>query len=95
MIIIAGHFRVPVDRRQAFVDAHADLVTRARRFPGCLDLAVTADSVDPARVNNMEMWRSEEDLQAWRKVCNPPKTGIAIAGGTVQKHHISHTEPPF
>ncbi len=95
MIVIAGHFNVPAAQRDAFVAAHADLVTRARQFPGCIDLAVTADTVDPTRVNNMEVWRSEEDLQAWRKVCNPPKTGVKIEGDAVLKHHVSHSGPPF
>lgn len=92
LILIAGHFFVPAEQRQAFVDAHMDLVRRARAFPGCLDLA---DSVDPARVNNMELWRSETDLEAWRKICNPPKTGIRIEGGAIQKHFIARSGPPF
>ena len=35
-----------------------DLVTRARDAPGCLDLAITADSVGPARINNFDLWES-------------------------------------
>ncbi len=32
-----------------------DLVNRARAFDGCIDLAITADTVDPRRINNLEV----------------------------------------
>ena len=95
MLIIAGYITVPVERRQAYVDAFAELVVRARAYPGCLDLAITADTVDPARVNNYELWRSEEDLAAWRKVSNVPKTGIPIERAQVMKYFVSGSAPPF
>lgn len=95
MLIIAGHITMRHERRQAFVDAFAELVVRARAFPGCLDLAITADPVDPTRVNNFELWRSEADLAAWRKVSNPPKTGIPIESDHVMKYFISSSAPPF
>lgn len=95
MIIIAGFLTVPRDQRQTFVDAHVDLVARARAYPGCLDLAISADPVDPTRVNNIELWRSEADLDAWRLVSNPPKIAVHIESDNVQKHHISHSGSPF
>jgi quinol monooxygenase YgiN len=95
MIIIAGHLNVPAEQRDAFVEAHQELVLRARAHPGCLDLAITADPGDPTRVYNFEMWRSEADLTAWRKVSNPPRTGIQIERASVQKHQVSSSSPPF
>ncbi len=95
MLMIAGHYNVPAERRKAFVEAHADLIRRARAHPGCLDLSISEDSVDPARVNLMELWESEAALAAFRKIANPPKTDVKFEGGIVQKHHISHSGPPF
>jgi quinol monooxygenase YgiN len=95
MLIIAGYIIVPADRRQAYVEAFAELVVRARAHPGCLDLAITADAVDPARVNNYELWQSEADLDAWRKVSHPPKTGIPIESGQMMKYFVSGSAPPF
>ena len=95
MLIIAGHYNVPAARRQAFVEAFADLIRRARAYPGCLDLSISEDPVDPSRVNMMELWESEADLKAWRKVAKPPKTGLKLEGGNVQKHQISQSGPPF
>ena len=43
----------------------------------------------------IEVWRSEAALEAWRKISNPPNTGIAIEGGNVEKHYVSRSAPPF
>ncbi|WP_274426656.1 putative quinol monooxygenase [Chelativorans sp. YIM 93263] len=95
MIMIAGHLKVPAAQRSAFVNAHADLVDRARAYSGCLDLSISEDPFDPSRVNLMELWESETVLQEWRKVANPPKMDVQIEDGNVQKHHISRSGPPF
>jgi quinol monooxygenase YgiN len=52
MWIIAGYVTVDEEERDAFVKAHRDLITRARQAPGCLDVAITADPVDPRRIYN-------------------------------------------
>ena len=54
MWIIAGHVKVDDDKRDMYVAAHRDLIRRARQAPGCLDVAITADPVDPGRINNFE-----------------------------------------
>ncbi|WP_457585749.1 putative quinol monooxygenase [Ensifer canadensis] len=95
MLVIAGHYNVPAARRKAFVDAFADLIRRARAHPGCLDLSISEDPVDPVRVNMMELWQSEAALKAWRKIAKPPKTGVKFDAGNVRKHEISHSGPPF
>jgi quinol monooxygenase YgiN len=49
---------VDPDNRDEAVAVVRDLVTRARDAPGGLDLAITADSDDPTRINNFERWES-------------------------------------
>ncbi|WP_437670779.1 putative quinol monooxygenase [Sorangium sp. So ce131] len=95
MLIIAGHLEVDPDQRDAFVAAHQDLVRRARQAPGCLDLAITADLLDPARVNNYERWDSREHVEAWRKIAASPKTGIAILNDHVMQYRVSDVRPVF
>lgn len=75
MIIIAGHELVDAARRDAIVDAFRDLVTRARAFDGCIHVSMTADSVDPERVNVTEVWRDAEAMNKWRKRAKGPKVG--------------------
>src|SRR3546814_3472218 len=54
MPVVAGHYKVPAARRKAFVEAHPDLIRRARAYPGCLDLSISEDPVDPSHVNRSE-----------------------------------------
>jgi len=95
MLIIAGHEEVDPQQRDAFVAAHHDLIRRAREAPGCLDLAITADPLDPARVNNFERWESRESLDAWREVAAPPDTGISIKSDSVMEYSVADVRPPF
>ncbi|WP_073200358.1 hypothetical protein [Gracilibacillus kekensis] len=51
--------------------------------------------VDPARINNFEFWQSEEDLQAFRAVANPPKEITPMLRVEMQKHEINKSGLPF
>jgi quinol monooxygenase YgiN len=94
-VIIAGYMLVDEDERDGYVDAHSDLVTRARAFDGCVDLAITADTVDPRRVNTLEVWDSAEVLDAWREQANPPETGIEPAEVEVRRFDAQDGGPLF
>lgn len=72
MIIIAGYVLVDAGGRDDHVAAFRDLVSRARPGEGCIHFAGTADSVDPERVNAVEVWRDSEALDAWRKQADAP-----------------------
>ncbi|WP_378736370.1 putative quinol monooxygenase [Nocardia brasiliensis] len=95
MLIIAGHVEVDPAHRDAYVAAFRDLVNRARRAPGCLDVAITADPLDPARVYNFERWDSRENLEAWRSVANAPDPGIPIKTDHVLEYTVTNARPPF
>ncbi len=95
MLIIAGHYSVGVAKRDAYVEAFSDLVQRGRAAAGCLDLAITADPVDPARVNNYERWESEATLAAFRAVANPPEFDVAMSDMQMSKFHIDSESHPF
>lgn len=95
MLIIAGYVEVDPSRRDEYVAAFADLVTRARQAPGCLDVAITADPLEPARVYNFERWESRESLDAWRKVANAPDPGIDFGSVHVMEYTVTDERPPF
>lgn len=94
-VIVAGWFTVDPSKRDEAIACHQDLIKRARKAPGCLDLAISADTVDPARVNNFELWQSQKHLDEWRAVANPPKDVAPITGGDMHKHEISSSGSPF
>jgi quinol monooxygenase YgiN len=95
VLIIAGHYFVDAAQRDAYVEAFRDLVQRARAAPGCLDVAITADAVDPGRVNNYERWESEDALAAFRAVADPPELDVEMLDMQMSKFHIDRESDPF
>lgn len=74
MLIVAGHLELePIDR-DAHIAASVTAVRLARATPGCLDFAVSADPVDPSRVNVFERWADAAHLRAFRDLASddPP-----------------------
>ena len=71
MLIVCGHLILEPADRDAHVVASIGAVRLAREAPGCLDFAVSADPVDPTRVNIYERWDGSEDLDAFRASGNP------------------------
>jgi quinol monooxygenase YgiN len=66
VIIVTGHLVVDPDSRSRVVEDSAEAVRLARATDGCLDFAVSADSVDPARVNIAERWVDRASLDTFR-----------------------------
>ena len=95
MIIVAGHLIVAEPDRDRYVESSAELVGRARATEGCVDLSITADSVDPTRVNNLEVWSSQHALDDFRASANPPDTGIEIVEASMKEYVVSRTREPF
>ncbi len=95
MLIIAGHFAVAADRRDEYVATFTDLVRRARQAPGCLDVAVTADSLDAGRVYMYERWESWEQVKAWRDVVDVPDVDIEVTDAEVAMWDADGERSPF
>lgn len=69
---MAGHLVLDPADRDPHVVASAGAVRLARQARGCLDFAVSADPVDPTRVNVFERWARLQDLDAFRAASNDP-----------------------
>ncbi len=65
-IVVAGWLAVDPAAREAYLAGCVDVVRRARAAPGCLDFALAADLVDPARVVVLERWADRAALEAFR-----------------------------
>jgi antibiotic biosynthesis monooxygenase len=81
--------------RDRYVDAHRELVSRARAFDGCIDLSISADTVDPRRINNFEAWRDSEVLDSWWGQANVPDHGIEPRGGAMKRYDATDGGPLF
>lgn len=95
MLIVSGKVYVAPDARDDYVAAFRDLVARARAHPGCLDMIIAADPLEPDRVNMYERFETERDLAAWRKVAKGPRLPFDRKRSDVQKHVVSSSGPPF
>lgn len=93
MIIIAGYTRTDAEKRDGTVEAFKGMVERARAYDGCLDFSISADAVDPERVNLFECWRDQSTLNAWRKIAKGPR--VKPREAAVSLYRTEKAEKPF
>jgi quinol monooxygenase YgiN len=65
------------------------VVRQARRAPGCLDFSLTADLLEPGRVNIFERWESQRAVEAFRGSGPSDEQGAAIVAASVAEYDIS------
>ncbi len=92
MLIIAGRLHVDPGARADYLAGCVAVVQQARNSPGCLDFALTADLVDPSRINVFERWESDEDLHRFRGSGTGAEQAAQILDADVRKYRISATE---
>lgn len=56
MVIVAGQLIVGPGMRDGYLAGCAEVVEQARAAAGCLDFTISADLLDPARINVLERW---------------------------------------
>jgi quinol monooxygenase YgiN len=66
MFIVAGHLIVDPEARPEYLAGCVPVVEQARLAQGCLDFSLSADLIDPARINILERWESHQALDAFR-----------------------------
>ncbi|MGH3823024.1 MAG: putative quinol monooxygenase [Pseudonocardiaceae bacterium] len=94
MIIIAGWLQVDHVDRDRYVTDCITVVRQARTSPGCLDFAITADPIEPDRINVYERWETDAHLERFRG-SGPDTDQIAqIRDIHIRKYRISATEDP-
>ncbi|MDO9338560.1 MAG: antibiotic biosynthesis monooxygenase family protein [Caulobacter sp.] len=86
MIIVAGEIHLKPGQRDAFLQAARAAIEMARAAEGCLDFAVSADTVEADRVNIFERWASVEALEAFRGSGMDDGQMAMIARGSVRRY---------
>jgi quinol monooxygenase YgiN len=66
MIIVSGHLFVDPSERAEYLAGCEDVIRQARRAPGCVDFQLSADPLEPDRINVFEQWQSVESVEAFR-----------------------------
>src|SRR5919202_7155092 len=67
VVIVAGPITVEPERRLSYIAGCMSVVEKARRVDGCLDIATTADLLDPGRVSLFERWESQAAVETFRR----------------------------
>jgi quinol monooxygenase YgiN len=66
MVIVAGQLVVEPEQRESYLATCTGVVEQARGGLGCLDFTISADLVEPGRVNIFERWESQAAVEAFR-----------------------------
>ena len=95
MVIVAGHVTVDPEQRESCLAGSVGVVERADRAAGCLDFAITADLIDPGRVNLFERWESQAAVATFRRSAPRNKQGAAMLSASVAEYDIADVRHLF
>ena len=89
MVIVAGQIHVAPEQRGTYLESCVAVVGEARRAPGCIDFAVSADLLDPGRINVFERWDSQESVEAFRGSGPSEEQGAEILSASVAEYGVA------
>jgi quinol monooxygenase YgiN len=89
MVIVAGHIIVEPLQRESYLAGCVSVVEQAREAAGCLDFVITADLIDPGRVNIFERWESQADVEAFRSGGPSDEQGAAMLSASVAEYDVA------
>jgi quinol monooxygenase YgiN len=89
MVIVAGHIVVDQEQRKSYLVGCKGVVEQARSSPGCLDFAVTADLVDPGRINIFERWETQAAVEAFRGSGPSDEQSAVMLSASVAEYDVA------
>jgi quinol monooxygenase YgiN len=95
MVIVAGHITVDPEQRESYLAGCMSVVEKARRADGCLDFAITADLLDPGRVNLSERCETQAAVETFRRSAPRNRQGAATRSVSVGEYDIADVRPLF
>ena len=93
MVIVAGHLLMDPHRRESYLADCASVVEQARRAPGCLDFSISADLVVPGRINILERWECQADVERFRGSGPSEEQGAAMLSAAVSEYDVADVRP--
>ena len=94
MVILAGHITVEPQQCESYLADCVSIVERTRGVAGCLDVAISADLIDPVRINIFEQWESRAALEDYRGGPSDEQ-GSAMLSASVADYDIAEVGPFF
>ncbi len=93
MVIVAGHVVIASGQRDRYLASCTAVVEQARRAPGCLDFAITADLLEPDRIVIFERWESRDAVNAFRGSGPSDDQQEAIVSASVAEYDVASERP--
>ena len=93
MTIVVGALHVSATARDDYLAGCRVVVEQARGTAGCIDFALSADLVDERRINVLERWARNEDLQRFRGSGPSDEQNDALESADVQEFELAEPQP--
>ena len=93
MLIVAGHLVVEPQQRDNYLAECQQVVQQARRTPGCLDFALSADLLDPGRIDVFERWESRAAVDRFRGSGPGDEQQGSIVSASVCEYDVGDVRP--
>jgi quinol monooxygenase YgiN len=88
VVIVAGHVVVDPGQRDDYLSGCVEVVRQARGAPGCLDFSLSADLLEPGRINILERWESQAAVEAFRGSGPSDEQGAAVLAAAVAEYDV-------
>jgi quinol monooxygenase YgiN len=95
MVIVAGHITVKPEERESYLAGSMQVVEAGRAAAGCFDFALSADLLDPGRINIFERWESQAAVEAFRGDGPSDEQGAAMLSASVEEYDIAEVRSLF
>jgi quinol monooxygenase YgiN len=89
MIIVAGFLKVDPDQRHKYLIECIEVIRAARAAEGCLQFQLSADPIEPDRINIFEQWESVETVETFRRSGPSDSQQAMIVEATVLQYEIA------
>ena len=93
MLIVSGRLYLKLGTREPFLASCEASMRLARQTAGCLDFAVSADPLEPDRVNVYEAWTDAESLASFRAANGDGALFSLIERFEVERHEVARSGP--
>jgi quinol monooxygenase YgiN len=92
MVIVAGYIVVDPQQRERYLAGCVGVMELARRAPGCLDFAISADLVEGGRINVFERWESQKAVEAFRGSGPSEEQRTVILAASVAEYEVARAQ---
>ena len=89
MIIVSGAIHVDEADREEYLASCREVIVAARASDGCIDFHISADPIEPDRINVYEQWESVAAVESFRGSGPSTEQAASIRDAAVWQHEVA------